>query len=174
MRKGFSAMPDVVIRAERPEDAAAIGRITAEAFAGTSYGHNGEAGIVEALRADGALTGSLVTVQDGEVVGHVAFSPVGIAGAGGGWYGLGPVSVAPAHQKRGLGQALIRAGLDRLGELDAAGCVVLGDPGYYRRFGFESDPALHYADAPAPYFQRRLLNGPAPRGEAVYHPAFSG
>ncbi len=52
--------------------------------------------------------------------------------------------------------------------------MVLGDPGYYGRFGFESDPALYYADAPAPYFQRLVLNGPAPRGEAFYHPAFGG
>jgi putative acetyltransferase len=167
-------MSDVLIRTERPADAAAIGRLTAAAFASTSYGHNGEAGIVEALRADGALTVSLVAVLDGEVVGHVAFSPVSIAGAGGGWYGLGPVSVEPARQRQGIGQALIRAGLDRLGELDAAGCVVLGDPDYYRRFGFKSDPALWYDDAPALYFQRLVLKGPAPRGEAVYHPAFGG
>lgn len=167
-------MSDVLIRAEQSADADAISRLTAAAFAGASYGHNGEAVIVEALRADGALTVSLVAVQDGQVVGHVAFSPVSIAGAEGGWYGLGPVSVDPARQRQGLGQALIRAGLDRLGGLDAAGCVVLGDPGYYRRFGFQSDPALHYADAPAPYFQRLILKGRAPRGEAVYHPAFGG
>lgn len=167
-------MADVVIRDERSTDAAAISGITAEAFAGTPHGHNGEAGIVEALRADGALAVSLVAVEGGQIVGHVALSPVRIAGAGDGWYGLGPVSVDPAHQRRGLGRALIRAGLDRLGELNAAGCVVLGDPGYYGRFGFQSDPALYYADAPAPYFQRLVLNGPAPRGEAVYHPAFGG
>jgi predicted N-acetyltransferase YhbS len=165
-------MPEVVIRDEQPADADAIGRITVAAFAGAAYGHHGEAGIVEALRADGALTVSLVAVRGGEAVGHVAFSPVSIAGAAGGWYGLGPVSVDPAHQRQGIGQALIRAGLDRLGALDAAGCVLLGDPDYYRRFGFASDPALYYANAPAPYFQRLILKGAAPRGEAVFHPAF--
>lgn len=148
--------------------------MTAAAFAGSPYGHNGEASIVEALRAEGVLTVSLVAALQDEVVGHVAFSPVRIAGAEGGWYGLGPVSVDPAHQRQGTGQALIRAGLDQLGELDAAGCVVLGEPDYYRRFGFESDPALFCAYGPAPYFQRLVLNGPAPRGEAVYHPAFGG
>jgi putative acetyltransferase len=107
-------------------------------------------------------------------VGHAAFSPVSVAGAGSGWYGLGPVSVEPRWQRQGIGQALIRSGLDRLGELSAAGCVVLGDPDYYRRFGFESDPELRYADAPTPYFQRLVLRGPAPRGEAIYHPAFGG
>jgi predicted N-acetyltransferase YhbS len=167
-------MSEVVIRPEQPSDEAAIGRLTAAAFAGTPYGHNGEAGIVEALRTDGALAVSQVAVMGAEVVGHVAFSLVSIGGAAGGWYGLGPVSVDPARQRQGIGQALIRAGLDRLGELDAAGCVVLGDPDYYRRFGFASDPALHYANAPAPYFQRLILKGPAPRGEAVYHPAFGG
>ena len=163
-----------MIRNEQPADAAAIAEVTAAAFAGTSWGHNGEAGIVEALRAGGALTVSLVAVVQGEVVGHVAFSPVSIAGAGSGWYGLGPVSVDLAHQRQGVGEALIRVGLDRLGELGAAGCVVLGEPDYYGRFGFESDPELRYAEAPAPYFQRLVLNGPAPRGEAVYHPAFGG
>jgi predicted N-acetyltransferase YhbS len=167
-------MSEVVIRPEQFADADAIGRLTAAAFAGTPYGHNGEAGIVEALRADGALTVSLVATLGGEVAGHVAFSPVSIVGAAGGWYGLGPVSVDPARQRQGIGQALIRAGLDRLGALDAAGCVVLGDPDYYRRFGFTSDPAMHYANAPAPYFQRLILKGPAPRGEAVFHPAFGG
>ena len=167
-------MSDVLIRAEQPADAAAISQVTAAAFAGARDGHNREAGIVEALRADGALTVSLVAVLQGGVVGHVAFSPVRIGGGANGWYGLGPVSVAPTRQRQGIGRALIRAGLQRLDDLKAAGCVVLGDPDYYRRFGFESDPAFHYADAPAPYFQRLVLSGPAPRGEAFYHPAFGG
>ena len=131
-----------------------------------------EADIVEALRSDGALTVSLVAIQDDEIIGHVAFSPVVIVAAAGDWYGLGPVSVRPDRQGRGVGQALVRAGLERLGSLGAAGCVVLGDPDYYRRFGFESDPALYYGEAPASYFQRLILRGPAPRGEVLYHSGF--
>ena len=106
------------------------------------------------------------------MVGHVAFSPVSIDGIPGRWYGLGPVSVRPDRQRRALGQALIRDGLDRLGAMAAGGCVVLGDPGYYGRFGFRSDPELWYGDVPAGYFQRLVLDGPAPKGEVRFHASF--
>lgn len=160
------------IRPERPGDVDAIRALTTAAFAGARYSSGTEAGIVDALRADGMLTVSLVAEQDGEVIGHVAFSPVQIDTADGDWFGLGPVSAAPAQQGQGVGQALIRAGLRRLEATGAAGCVVLGDPGYYARFGFESDPALRYGDAPAAYFQRLILKGPAPSGQVRFQPAF--
>ena len=160
------------IRLERPEDHAAIRAVTAAAFGGSSYGHNGEADIVEALRADGALTVSLAAEAEGEIVGHVAFSPVAITTAEGDWYGLGPISVAPDHQGRGVGAALTREGLQALEALKASGCVVLGDPGYYGRFGFKSDPALRYGPDPSPYLQRLVMRGPAPCGEVRYHPSF--
>jgi putative acetyltransferase len=161
----------VRIRRERDVDAAAIRAVTAAAFAASSYGHNGEADIVEALRADGALTVSLVAVEGGEIIGHVAFSPVEI-GSARGWYGLGPLSVAPGRQGHGVGQALVRSGLAALISLKANGCVVLGEPDYYGRFGFESDPALRFGQAPAPYFQRLIFAGPAPGGEVRYHASF--
>ncbi len=160
------------IRAEGPQDVAAIGELTTAAFKDAPYSGGTEAGIVEALRADRALAVSLVAVQDGRVVGHVAFSPVRIDAADGDWYGLGPVSVEPERQGRGIGKALIEAGLARLRELKAAGCVVLGAPGYYGRFGFESDPALRYGEAPAAYFQRLILLGGAPSGQVHFHPSF--
>ena len=162
----------MLIRPERPSDAAAIRAVTVAAFAASSYGHNGEAGIVEALRADGALTVSLVAEADGEVIGHVAFSPVAIGDAEG-WLGLGPVSVAPAWQGRGVGQALIREGLRMIAARGADGCVVLGDPGYYGRFGFESDPGLRYGGEASPYLQRLVFHGAPPRGEAAYHSSFA-
>jgi predicted N-acetyltransferase YhbS len=56
--------------------------------------------------------------------------------------------------------------------LHAAGCVVLGDPRYYQRFGFEADPALTYGGKPSPYFQRLVLNGPPASGDVSYHAAF--
>jgi predicted N-acetyltransferase YhbS len=102
----------------------------------------------------------------------VAFSPVTIAGAQGDWYGLGPVAVRPDKQGHGFGQSLVRAGLERLRALHAAGCVVLGEPGYYRRFGFESDPALTFGGHASPYFQRLVLAGPAVGGDVSYHAAF--
>ena len=160
------------IRPEQPGEAAAIADLTTAAFKEAPYSSGTEAGIVDALRADGVLTVSLVAIQGGEIVGHVAFSPVEIDVAQGAWYGLGPVSVAPARQGRGIGQALIRAGLERLVALDASGCVVLGEPAYYGRFDFQSDPQLRYGEAPAAYFQRLVFKGPAPSGQARFHAAF--
>lgn len=82
------------------------------------------------------------------------------------------MSVAPARQRKGIGDALIRAGLARLEQQGAQGCVVLGDPRYYRRFGFVADPALRYAEVPPEYFQRLAFSGAAPAGVVTYHPAF--
>jgi putative acetyltransferase len=160
------------IRAEIPEDAAIIRAITSAASEGAPHSSGTEAAIVDALRAAGALTVSLVAVQNGEIVGHVAFSPVTIDCKSTGWFGLGPVSVRPDQQGAGIGQALIRHGLDQLRRMGAEGCVVLGDPRYYRRFGFTNDPELRYGDVPPEYFQQLLLKGVTPKGEVAYHPSF--
>jgi putative acetyltransferase len=160
------------ITPERPEDAAAIRALTEAAFKDMPHSSQTEARIIDALRAAGALTLSLVAIEEGVIVGHAAFSPVQIAGALDDWYGLGPVSVRPDRQRSGIGQALIREGLRRLKSAMAAGCVVLGDPAYYGRFGFEADPDLHYGAAPPVYFQRIVLEGPPPKGEVRFHPGF--
>jgi predicted N-acetyltransferase YhbS len=162
----------VSIRPERSQDRAAIRAVTIAAFESSDYGHHGEADIVDALRAAGALVVSLVAEADREIVGHVAYSPVRINEAEGDWYGLGPVSVAPAWQGRGVGQALVREGLRGIEAFGAAGCVVLGDPAFYGRFGFESDPALRCGPEPSPYLQRLILRGAMPKGEVRYHAAF--
>lgn len=160
------------IRDERPEDLPAIRDVTTAAFATMPFSGGTEARITDALREAGALTLSLVADRHGEVVGHIAFSPVTIDGREGDWYGLGPVSAKPPHRGLGIGTALIEAGLDRLRALGAGGCVLLGDPGYYHRFGFVADPALFYPHGPAEAFQRLVLKGDEPRGEVAYHPAF--
>jgi len=160
----------VIVRDEGAEDAAAIAGVIASAFAGARHSDGSEVRIVEKLRAADALSVSLVA-DDGSVVGHVAFSPVEIAGAQG-WFGLGPVAVEPARQSQGIGAALIEKGLARLRAQGAAGCVVLGDPGYYARFGFRAHAGLIYAAAPAPYFQALAFAGEPPTGEVRYHRAF--
>jgi predicted N-acetyltransferase YhbS len=163
----------VRIQPERVRDHPAIHAVTVAAFQSSSYGHNGEAGIVEALRTAGVLTVSLVAEAGGDIVGHIAFSPVRIAAAEGDWYGLGPLSVIPAWQGRGVGRALVQEGLLTLAALDAAGCVVLGDPAYYGRFGFENDPEVRYGPPEAwPYMQRLILRGRPPSGDVRYHAAF--
>lgn len=79
---------------------------------------------------------SLVAVRDQELVGHIAFTLCHLAGRSEQIALLAPLAVAPAWQKRGIGGTLVRAGLQRLGALDVAMVLVLGDPDYYGRFGF--------------------------------------
>jgi putative acetyltransferase len=120
----------IVIRDERPDDRAAIRAVNDAAFDQPLEGR-----IVDALRAHDAAQLSLVAEIDGRVVGHLLFSPVTSA-AGVEAVGLGPMAVSPEHQRRGVGAALVDAGLARL---RAAGCpfvVVLGHHEYYTRFGF--------------------------------------
>lgn len=162
----------VPIRSERPEDADAIRNLTTAAFRHMPFSSQTEAAIVDALRKADALTVSLVAIRDGAVIGHAAFSPVTINGETNGWYGLGPVSVLPDEQRKGIGDALIREGLRRLMELSARGCLVLGDPGYYGRFGFTSDPELRYGEVPPEYFQRLCFTDVVPKGEVTFHPGF--
>lgn len=163
------------IEPERPGDAREISQLTTAAFAPMPFSDGDEARVIDALREAGALTLSLVALTaEGELVGHIAFSPVRIDDQPGDWYGLGPVSVAPRLQRQGVGSALIATGLDRLRDLSAAGCVLLGNPDYYRRFGFLSDPALTYQGRPNRYFQHLVLKGPPAQGDASFHPAFDG
>jgi len=164
------------IRAEQPGDIDAIRALTSEAFATAPHCSGTEAAIVDGLRAAGALTLSLVAVAgDGTeeaLLGHVAFSPVTIDGTDRGWFGLGPASVRPDRQRGGIGSALIRDGLRRLREGGAGGCVLLGDPAYYGRFGFAADPALVLEGVPPDYFMRLAFGGEVPVGTVRYHAAF--
>jgi len=161
------------IRWEREEDIDAIRDVTSAAFQNAPYSNQAEAAIVDALRNAGALAVSLVAVDDRDLVGHIAFSAVMIDGKMNGWYGLGPVSVRPDRQRQGIGQALIRTGLSCLKDLHAQGCVVLGEPGYYDRFGFVSDPDLRYGKVPSGYFQRLAFAPAVPKGDVSFHNAFN-
>jgi predicted N-acetyltransferase YhbS len=115
---------------------------------------------------------SLVAEVNGEIVGHVAVSPITISDGSDGWFGLGPVSVAPEHQRRGVGQLLVRAALERLRERRAAGCVVFGHANYYPRFGFTRLPALVLPGLPQELFFAPHWRGAVPTGEVAYHAAF--
>ncbi len=162
----------MIVRDETRTDVATIRALVAAAFVDAPHSNGSEANIIDRLRADGALSVSLVAEEDGAVVGHVAFSPVSIGGEAG-WYGLGPLAVAPSHRKRGIGAALVNAGLDRLHALGAKGCVVLGDPAYYGRFGFGHDPGVRLANVPPQYFQRLAIRGEPLVGLVEYHAAFT-
>lgn len=162
------------LRPEHPTDAPAIGSLIAQAFASNPHSAGTEPAIVRGLRAAGALTLSLVAVEETDgIVGHVAFSPVTIAGHRGRWFGLGPISVLPPLQRSGIGSRLMTEGLARLKALGAEGCVVLGEPAYYGRWGFAVHEGLVYPGVPPEYFMGLAFAGAVPRGEVAYHAAFS-
>ena len=118
------------IRPEAPGDIAAIHAVHAAAFP-----TDGEARLVDALRSGGQAAVSLVAILGSHVVGHVLFSPVTLEGTSGG-VGLAPLAVLPAHQRKGIGGALIEAGIEACRNTGLQYAVVLGDPHYYGRFGF--------------------------------------
>jgi len=164
--------PVLCIRDETAADVTAIEQVTVAAFRGAPYSSQTEHLIVRALRDAEALAISLVASEDDIVVGHVAISPVSISDGAAGWFGLGPVSVAPERQRCGIGSRLVEDALVRLRLRGAAGCVVLGDPGYYGRFGFTRAEALVLADVPPEFFQARAFGASRPKGLVAYHAAF--
>lgn len=172
-------MPDApVIRPARAEDAGAIDAVIRAAFTGSGHGYQGEAELVRMLEADGDALVSLVAEAGGAVAGHVLFSRMDVEadGAALSAAGLAPVSVAPERQGRGIGAALIRAGLDALRAQGAAISFVLGNEAYYPRFGYSPDLAARFASPFAgPHFMAMMLDSDAPwplGGRADYAPAF--
>ncbi|OTG67256.1 GNAT family N-acetyltransferase [Acinetobacter silvestris] len=165
-------MLEVTLRSEQQNDIQAIFDLTARAFADVEHSSHTEQFIVNALRAANALTISLVAEYQHKIVGHVAISPITISSGALNWYGLGPISVAPEYQNQGVGSALMTQVLDQLKHMGAAGCVVLGDPQYYSKFGFKVISGLILADVPLEYFQAISFEGSFPQGEVKYHPAF--
>ncbi len=163
---------NILIRDEVAADAAVITDVTVAAFRTMEISNHTEQFIIEALRAAGALTVSLVAVLRGRVVGHIAFSPVIISDSTEHWYGLGPVSVVPDFQQSGIGSALIEEGLGRLKAFGARGCCLVGHPLYYGRFGFEHVTGLCLPGVPDEAFFALSFDGPFPQGEVAFHEAF--
>lgn len=165
-------MTAIAIRPEEPRDHAAIGVVTQAAFADAPHSDGSEVRIIERLRADGDLALSLVAEDCDRIVGHVAISPVEISDGSVGWYGLGPIAVLPSLQRQKIGSRLMQRAIAEMRMQGARGLVLLGDPVYYARFGFEHDPALRYPGPPPEYFQRLVVAGDAPSGDVRYAPAF--
>ena len=165
----------MTVRPERPGDVAAIRRVNEAAF-----GRASEADLVDALRAHGRVSRSLVAERAGVIVGHILFSPVRIDSGrtSTAAIGLAPMAVLPAHQRAGVGSLLVRTGLAECGRAGHGSVVVLGHPEYYPRFGFR--PAKEWAigceyDAPAEAFMALELQPGYLRGKAGtirYHAAF--
>jgi len=136
---------EVVVRLEAPGDREAVHRVESEAF-----GREVEARLTDALRDAGKVLLSLVAVLDGEVVGHIVFSPMRVEAEGATYeaVALGPVAVEPAHQREGIGSRLIEAGLAQLRAAGYGAVFLMGHVTYYPRFGFR--PArefdVHFQD----------------------------
>jgi putative acetyltransferase len=163
----------MIIRNEMESDINVIAAVTRAAFEHHPISRHTEQFIITALRAAQALTISLVAEVDGQVVGHIAFSPATISDGSRNWYGLGPISVLPECQRQGIGQALMQEGLSRLKAHGAAGCILVGDPGYYERFGFRSLPELTHDGVPQEYVLALPFDGNKAHGVVAFHPSFA-
>lgn len=125
----------MIIRKETPEDIGPIRDVNISAF---KVSH--EADLIESIRKSATSLLSLVAEQNGQVVGHILFSPVRLDGSDKKLvlYGLGPMAVMPEWQKQGIGSRLVSDGLKRSAESGVDAVVVLGHPDFYPRFGFKT------------------------------------
>lgn len=160
----------MLIRTEIDGDAPAIRRVVTEAMKVLAQSTGTEAAIVDRLRADNALSLSLVAEDGGEVVGYLAASQARV-GAVPGWGLIGPVAVLPLRHGQGIGSALMTEAILRL-RAGCKGAALVGDPGYYGRFGFKSFSGLRLGDCPPRFVQALPFDGSEPQGELIHHPAF--
>jgi putative acetyltransferase len=170
--KAIETAINMFIKKEKAADSEEISQVTIAAFKTLPISNHTEQFIINALRAAGALTLSLVAEIDGRVVGHIAFSPVTISDGTIDWHGLGPISVLPEYHKQGIGKSLINNGLSMLKELGGQGCALVGDPNYYNRFGFRNYPELIYEGIPQEFFLSMPFANQAPQGIVVFHEGF--
>lgn len=160
----------MLIRNDTESDIPVIRTIVTEAMRLLPQASGTEADIVERLRADDALTLSLVAEDQGEVVGHLAASMARI-GESSGWGLIGPLAVLPSRHREGIGSALMAEAIARLRTF-CKGTALVGDPGYYRRFGFKAFPGLRVGEVPPQFVLALPFEAVEPAGELIHHAAF--
>jgi len=160
------------IRPEKSSDVEAIYAITKLAFSGMPFTEGDEPDLIDKLRQRGLLVLSLVADEGGIVVGQITFSPARISSGTSPWFALGPVSVIPERQGEGIGSSLINEGLNQIGDLGALGCILTGNPAYYRRFGFELRPGNCPVNEQEEHFMVRVLGSVEPEGTFSFHETF--
>lgn len=165
-------MATIKIRKELVTDHGSISQLTERAFRDRPYAGGNEQDVIDRLRTEGALSLSLVALEDGLVVGQITFSPAENKDEMGSWFALGPVSVLPSRQGEGIGSMLINEGLRQIEESGALGCILTGNQQYYKKFGFEPSPKNCPSGEPMEYFQLNCFKGPKPTGRFSFHQAF--
>ncbi len=160
----------MLIRSEIDSDAAAIRSIVTTAMLTLAQATGTEAQIVDRLRAEGALSLSLVAEDGGGAVGYLAASGARV-GAVSGWALIGPLAVLPSRHGKGIGSALMVEAI-RLLRPAFKGAALVGNPRYYGRFGFRSFPGLELPGFPPEVLQALPFDGAEPAGELIHHPAF--
>ncbi len=163
---------ELILRLEQPGDAQEISRVVRLAFENSPHSDQQEHFIVESLRDSGALDPAVIAQINDELVGFAGTSPVQISDGSQGWFGLGPVAVLTDFQGAGIGSMIVDDILSRLRYRGASGCVVLGDPDFYSRFGFEPDRQLVFPGFDPEYFQIIRFDESPAHGNVLYHPAF--
>ncbi|MBN2822245.1 MAG: N-acetyltransferase [Coriobacteriia bacterium] len=166
-------MRDTLVRPETASDIDAVRNVNVEAFREHPISRQTEHLIVDALRTAGALDVSLVADAEGRILGHIALSKAGVGDSDSGWYLLGPVAVLPDSQAQGIGSALVETGLAELRARGAAGCVLVGDPDFYGRFGFTTFPGLAHEGVPDQYVLALAFSDDKPSGHIRAHEAFA-
>ena len=160
------------VQPENAEDSDGIRAVHLAAFPTPA-----EADLVKMLHEDLDSEISLVAKDGAQVVGHVMLSRMQVEGDGRGYraLGLGPVAVIPELQGRGVGSALIEEAMCVAEQRGEEIVFLLGEPDYYRRFGFSLEAAATFASAYAgPYFMAKSFGSPLPAsGTAAYAPAFA-
>lgn len=157
-------MTAIAIRPEQPADEAAIHALIKAASNDAQLDGADQSRRMDSLRQGGDLALSLVAEDAERIVGHIACARIVISDGTRNWYALGPVSVRPDMQRQGIGFRLVQRGIADMRAGGARGLVVLGDPAFYGRFGFETDAGLAFPTAPTDHILRLVFDGPSPAG----------
>lgn len=165
-------MMTLTIRPERREDHQAIHDVTQRAFAQVPYADGDEQLLPDRFRRHGALACCLVAEQNGEVVGQVTLTHARAADGSPGWFTLGPIAVDPPCQSQGIGGQLINAAIIWMRGQQGSGCILLGNPAYYSRFGWQPCPGLAPEGIPADYFQVLPFGMVEPMAVFAFDPLF--
>lgn len=160
------------IRVELSEDAPKIDRLLQMAYHQSPCRHNNEDRIISSLREDNAIELALVAHYGSDIIGYVAFSKITVDLKDLGWCAMAPIAVNPKFQGKGLGSRLITTAIDKLFVKGLKGVVVLGELGFYERFGFNDEHGLCVLGRDSRYVLAQSFDDRLPTGDIQFHYGF--